>query len=351
MKRANGTGSIAKLSGNRRRPYLVRISARNQLGAVVQRVLGYYPTVRNAQIALDSYNQLVAEGRAPCSDGLGATVQQVYEAWAARRYKKLNPASIASHKAAWNMRVSRYAGRKMREVTLDEWQAILDEGEAAGLSQSAINNDALLIKALCAYSAERDILGKNYAEYLELPTVDAKKRKGAFDDRQIQALKRMAADGFPWADTALILCYTGFRVSELLSLTPAAYHPEDGGYLQGGGKTEAGRNRIVPVHPQIASYLAARVAQGQGTILHRDGQPLTAKWYREQPFRRIARELGTPEATPHWCRHTFATRLYMAKVDALTIKWLMGHSTKRDITAHYTHSTIVALREGILCLK
>ena len=32
MRRANGTGSIVKLSGNRRRPYLVKISARDKDG-------------------------------------------------------------------------------------------------------------------------------------------------------------------------------------------------------------------------------------------------------------------------------------------------------------------------------
>ena len=35
----------------------------------------------------------------------------------------------------------------MRDVTLDEWQTLLDEDEDAGLSQSSINNNALLIKA------------------------------------------------------------------------------------------------------------------------------------------------------------------------------------------------------------
>ena len=37
MKRANGSGSIVKLSGNRRRPYMVRVSARDEYGHIVQR--------------------------------------------------------------------------------------------------------------------------------------------------------------------------------------------------------------------------------------------------------------------------------------------------------------------------
>lgn len=350
MKRANGTGTVVKLSGNRRRPYAVRVPSRDRFGRISQASLGYYATNREALAALDEYNRLSAEGRAPEADKLSMTVQQVYDAWSAREFKRLKPASIASHKAAWNKRVSRYAGCKMREVTLDQWQAILDDGEAAELSQSSINNDALLIKALYAYSMERDIVGKDYSRYLDIPSVDAKRKKGAFSDLQMYKLEQMAAAGVPWADTVLMLCYTGFRITEFLTLTRFSYHAEEGGYLQGGIKTDAGRDRIVPVHPKIAPYLARRLAEGGDTIITRDGAPVTSTWYRLNAFPPIAEALGAPEATPHWCRHTFATMLHLAKADPLTTKWLMGHSTKSDITANYTHETISNLRTEILKL-
>lgn len=348
MKRANGTGTVVKLSGNRRRPYTARVPSRDRFGYVAQATLGYYATAREALAALDEYNRLSSEQRAPQADKLSMTVQQVYDAWSAREFKRLKPASINSHKAAWNKRVSRYAGRKMREVSLDEWQAILDDGEAAELSQSSINNDALLIKALYAYSMERDIVGKDYSRYLDIPSVDAKKKKGAFNDLQLHKLEQMAAAGEPWADTVLMLCYTGFRITEFLSLTRFSYHPEEGGYLQGGMKTDAGRDRIVPVHPKIAPYLARRLAEGADTIISRGGAAVTSSWYRETVFPVIAEALGVPEATPHWCRHTFATMLHTAKADPLAVKWLMGHSTKSDITAHYTHETLSTLRNEML---
>lgn len=350
MKRANGTGTIVKLSGNRRRPCAVRIPSRDRFGRVCQVPLGYYATNREALAALDEYNRLSAAGRAPEADKLSMTVQQVYDAWSAREYKRLKPPSVTSHKAAWNKRVSRYGDRKMRDVSLDEWQQILDEDEEAGLSQSSINNDALLIKALYAYSMERDIVGKDYSRYLDIPSVDAKRMKGAFNDLQMHKLEQMAAAGVPWADTALMLCYTGFRITEFLTLTRSSYHPEEGGYLQGGIKTDAGRDRIIPVHPKIAPYLARRLEDGGGTIITREGESVSSNWYRATAFPPIAETLGAPEATPHWCRHTFATMLHAAKADPMTVKWLMGHSTKRDITAHYTHETLNVLRTEILKL-
>lgn len=267
MKRANGTGSVVKLSGNRRRPWAVKVSGRNAYGHVIQRIVSYHEKASEAQLALDEYNQAQASGTAPSVDKLSLTVGDVFEAWKAREYRKLKRASISSHNAAWNKRVSRFKSRKMRDITLDEWQSILDEDEDMGLSQSSINNDAILIKALYSYAMERDIVGKDYSQYLDVPSVGAKHPRDALNDLQLAQLARLAADGFPWADTVLMLCYTGFRVSEFLQLTRFSYHPEEGGYLQGGLKTEAGKNRIVPVHPKIRPYLLAWLEKGGDTII------------------------------------------------------------------------------------
>lgn len=350
MKRANGTGSVVKLSGNRRRPWAVKVSGRNEYGHVIQKIVSYHEKASEAQAALEEYNRARASGAAPAVDKLSLTVADVFEAWKAREYRKLKPSSIHSHNAAWNKRVSRFGARKMRDMTLDEWQSLLDEDEDAGLSQSSISNDALLIKSLYSYAMERDIVSKDYAQYLDVPSVGTKRHRDALNDLQLAQLAKLAADGFPWADTALMLCYTGFRVSEFLQLTRFSYHTEDGGYLQGGLKTTAGKNRIVPIHPKIKPYLMAWLEKGGNTIIcNRTGEPLNSDRYREY-FHEIAARIGAPGATPHWCRHTFATRLHTAKADPLTVKWLLGHSTKSDVTAHYTHETIGMLKEAVYLL-
>lgn len=334
MRRANGTGSVVKLSGNRRRPYLVKISTRDKDGYVRQVALSYHAKLQEAQEALEAYNRKATAGQAPRADMLSWTVGQVYAAWSAREYPRLGLASVTSHKAAWNKRLSRYEAEKMRSITLDDWQAILDEGEDEGRSQSSINNDALLIRALNAYAMMRDIIGKDYSVYLDVPTVGIKVKRGSFSDLQVAALEKLAAAGYPGADSALIMCYTGLRVSELLSLSPFSFHPEEGGYLQGGVKTDAGRTRIIPIHTKIAGYLRDWIAQ--------EGRS-TAAQYRALLFRPLAEELGCPDATPHWCRHTFATRLSRAGVEELTIKRLLGHSIKGDVTQVYIHPTVTDL--------
>lgn len=255
--------------------------------------------------------------------------------------------TIGNYEAAWNKRVSQFADRKMRSMTLDEWQSLLDADEDSGLSQSSINSDVIVIKALYKYAVKRDIIGKDYSAYLEVPSVAIKRPRNALTDTQFDCLCKAAQDGVPWADTALMLCYTGFRIAEFLGLTQESYHPEEGGYLQGGLKTAAGRNRIVPVHPTIKPYLDKWLRKGGDRIICReDGSPLPTYQYREH-FVSVMKQIGAPEATPHWCRHTFATRLHHAGADPLTTKWLLGHSTNADITAHYTHETIDKLTKEL----
>lgn len=105
-----------------------------------------------------------------------------------------------------------------------------------------------------------------------------------------------------------MLCYTGFRVSEFLSLTRFSCHPESGGYLQGGLKTSAGKNRIIPIHPVIRPYLSAWLEKGGDTIICDDhGKAISGAVCREH-FRGLMerRSGGDPALVPAHLRHPAA---------------------------------------------
>ena len=87
MKRANGTGTVVRLSGNRRRPYVVRVPSRDAHGRVIQQTLSYHERAQDAQAALEEYNRLRAAGTAPAADKLTLTVLDVFEGWKAREYR------------------------------------------------------------------------------------------------------------------------------------------------------------------------------------------------------------------------------------------------------------------------
>ena len=347
MRRSNGTGTVVKLPGNRRRPYAVKVPYRNERGRVRQKYLSYHAKAAEAQAALDAWNSQCLSGTAPKTDTLSVTVGEIYKRWSEREYRSLGPPSVVSYTSAWNKRISRYSARCFREVTLDDWQAILDEDEDNGLSQSTVSNDAHLIRSLCKFAMSRDVITKNPADFLEVPSVDVKNPRNSLNDIQLAKLKQLATDGFPLADTALMLCYTGFRIKAFLSLTRFNYDPVEH-TLRGGSKSDAGKDRVVPVHPLIQPYLDAWLAKGGQTIVCQDsGLPYTATTYRNH-FKLIADAIGLPEATPHWCRHTFATNLYKANVDKLLRKRLLGHARSGDdVTDRYTHTDVFLLREAV----
>ena len=169
LARQRNRQRVAVKSGNRRWPYAVKVSG----GYVIQKVLSCHATAKEAQEALDQFNERRRAGLAPEVEQINMTVQQVFDAWSAREYPKLKPASIISHFAAWNKRTS---AMRPGSSARSHWTRVTHRCEAR-LSQSLINNDAVLIKALNRYARRRDIISKDYSSYLEIPTVGPKREK------------------------------------------------------------------------------------------------------------------------------------------------------------------------------
>jgi integrase/recombinase XerC len=149
----------------------------------------------------------------------------------------------------------------------------------------------------------------------------------------------------PWIarrDWALLtLLYgCGLRIGEALSLTrhdiAGAKH---GLRIHGKG----GKERVVPVLPQvleaIAAYLAACPYMGEGEMplfLGARGERLAPAVFRRQ-IRQLRAGLGLPEsATPHAFRHSFATHLLAGGGDLRAIQELLGHENL-STTQRYTH--------------
>lgn len=91
MRRANGTGSIVRLSGNRRKPYCVKVSSKDEWGRIKQAPLSYHTKMADAQQALDEYNRNRAAGTAPRADKLSTTLGEIYDLWSPQKFAKLSP--------------------------------------------------------------------------------------------------------------------------------------------------------------------------------------------------------------------------------------------------------------------
>ena len=97
MKRANGTGSVTKVSGNRRKPYQVMVTIDwTEEGKQKRKSLGYFKTLGKAIAALENFNENPYD-----ISGGKATFSEVYEKWSEQHFTEISDSNINGIKAAY----------------------------------------------------------------------------------------------------------------------------------------------------------------------------------------------------------------------------------------------------------
>ena len=130
--------------------------------------------------------------------------------------------------------------------------------------------------------------------------------------------------------------------------------------MRGGLKTDAGINRIVPVHSKIQALVLNRkeFAESHNSEflfasdnIQKLGKQISYKEYLSR-FEKTVSELNlNPEHRPHDCRKTFATNAKRVGMDEYAIKRILGHAIT-DITEKiYTERDIEWLKSEIEKLK
>ena len=189
-----------------------------------------------------------------------------------------------------------------------------------------------------------EIVSVNHGSAIELPSV-VKAEKPTFSDVEIKKMDKHVEAGDVWAGTILILIYTGMRISEMLKLTKFSINRDDW-TITGGIKTDAGRDRTIPIHHKIKPLIQYWLTQPGDRLITRDGQAMSADYYRKYLYYPTLKRLEIRRLTPHSTRHTFLTLLDKAKVTTKVQQDLAGHRSYKT-TADYTHPDIEVLREGI----
>ena len=132
----------------------------------------------------------------------------------------------------------------------------------------------------------------------------------------------------------LIMCYSGFRISAYLEMKT---NLEDE-YFQGGVKTAAGKDRVVPIHSAILPLVCKRLDK-YGAYL-----PNSVQNFRMDMYDTL-KSLGIKKHTPHDCRHTFSMLCDKYGVNKNDKKTLLGHSFSDVTNKVYRHRELEALRE------
>ncbi|MEG2001362.1 MAG: site-specific integrase [Evtepia sp.] len=355
MRRTNGTGQIIKLSGKRRRPFAIRFNGGNdpQTGKVILKYISYHETYQEAEIALVDY------WRDPKKiEKASITLQTIFDEWSTIKYKNLDHATKNNYDSAWNY-LSKLSHCKVKDIRTGQLQEIIDtatyrppskKGEPLKderpLGRSGLEKIKAVATMLFDYAVQNDIIDRNYAKYIQLPRTQ-KIEKECFSEPEVLAIEKAAAQGVPFADVVLVMCYTGFRIEELLTLTPFSYDTKLH-TLTGGLKTDAGRDRVVPVGDKILPIIDRWLKKGGSVIFCREnGTRYAQGTFRKTCYYSALEAAGVRRLTPHATRHTFASRLATAGVDSVTIQKLMGHADYAVTANTYTHVDVATLKTAV----
>lgn len=279
------------------------------------------------------------------------TMRQIYEAWSPAHEMRVGVSTMNCYRAAWKYFRPLHEAM-FEDIDLDDLQECVDDCPRGKRTKE---NMKALAGLLCKYALPRHQTDMNYAEYLY--TGDGSKgTRPAFSPEQV-ALIRAQIGRTPHAEDVLCLIYTGFRPAELFALTPADYVD---GVLYNGIKTEAGKDRAVPVSDHIRPIIDARAALGGRYLFPRDnGERMSGRYFREVCFYPVLAAAGIqalPTAenpayyVPYSARHTFANFLKNAPGADKDKAGLMGHEDYRTTKKHYQSVELDALRAIIAAI-
>lgn len=337
MRNPNGYGTVAKLSGQRRRPYIVKKTIGfNEKNHPIYEIIGYAATREEGNILLAEYN------RDPWDvDQAKITVQELFSLWQEKKAPKLGNSNRASLSSAFK-HCSKYAKIPYKQIKAFQMQETIDSCGKGYSTQATIKN---LWGHLDRFALELDIISRCYSELLTSDPVPPTSRD-RFSDQVIHRLWEHQSD--PWVDTVLIFIYSGWRISELLELKKEDVDLQ-AGTMKGGTKTKAGKNRVVPIHSAIQPLVESRMAEGGDYLIQWNGQKCSQSQYRVF-WKELAEQLQIP-GTPHSCRHTFESLLDSAGANRKCIDLLMGHVSKDTGNRVYNHKTIAELKAAIETIR
>ena len=333
MKNPNGYGSVVKLSGNRRKPFAVRKTIGwNEKGHPIYLTIGYAPTREEGNIMLALYNNDPWD-----VDAAKITLEGLWNLFKEKRLSKLGDGTQGSLKSAFK-HTKKYWDMKYKDIKSFHMQDCIDNCGHGYSTQWSIKN---LFGHLDKFALELDVINKSYAQLTTAESIP-ETSKVPFTEEEIKTLWEHEDD--EWVDSILIFLYSGFRISELLNMKLTDIDLEIGTF-QGGTKTNAGKNRIIPIHSKILHLVEKRVQESQIYLFEFNGKKLSSYIYYKI-WDKIM-EKYQMDHTPHECRHTFRSRLDSVGANKKCIDMLMGHKSKDVGERVYTHKTIQELKYAI----
>jgi integrase len=266
----------------------------------------------------------------------------------ARGGSSFKPSTVRSYEAALEARLlPAFGHRKLSDVSRVDLQDFADRLLAEGLDPSTIRNALMPLRAIYRRALGRALVAVNPTSGLELPALQG--RRDRIADPPEAALLLAA---LPEGDRALwaTATYAGLRRGELMALrwedvdfsaglirVERSYDPKAGEYV--APKSHAGTRRV-PIPAVLREHLIAhrlRAGRSEGLAF---GRTATSPFDDDQIRGRAARawrDAGLAPLGMHEARHTFASLMIAAGVNAKALSTYMGHASVTITYDRYGH--------------
>lgn len=335
MRFANGTGSITKLKGNRRKPYIVRSPEicviEDGKPKRKRQIIGYASSQKEAILMLSEYTK----------NPYDLNKYTVEEIW-----KKAFPRMDIKDKrrntltSVYNIYLSPISDMQIRDVRTEHLQQIIDDCTKRSATK---NNIRTVMRTIFDYAMANDIVTKDYSQYIKYGVDDVILDRELFTKDQIEKL---------WADTnnwryafMLILLYTGCRFSEIADNKIDSLDLENKTlYIPEYAAKNKQSVRTIPLHEKI--ILLITLYKGSKYVFEREGHKVSYQNMYNRDLPKINDYLGSSH-TFHDTRHTFTTVLKEKEVDLYYIDELVGHKHNNITEDVYTHARIEKMREAL----
>jgi integrase len=237
-------------------------------------------------------------------------------------------------------------GKKIADVTRADVQALAERLQAEGLDPSTIRNQVMPLRAIYRRALSRGEVAVNPTTGLELPAVRGKRDRIASPDEAVALISALPLDDRALWATAM---YAGLRLGELRALrwedvdlaagvirVERSWDARDGAVEP---KSRAGR-RSVPVPAVLRDYLVEhrmREGRSEGLAFGRSAErPFNGStiWARA---RRAWEDAELEAIGLHEARHTFASLMIAAGINAKALSTFMGHSSITITLDRYGH--------------
>ena len=296
------------------------------------------------------------------------TVSAWLEEWLGSFVKPtVKPLTLSAYSTSIKVHINPNIGNiKLQALRGTHIQKLYNGMKDSGLSAKTIKNTAAILHKAFTVAVKQGLMAANPCDAAEVPKGKAREITPLSDAQIPLFLEAIQAD--PYCNAFALCLLAGLREGECLGLSweqvdfdngritvsrQLQKEKGNGGRYYIADSTKNGKTRIIEPPPIAFQYLQTekkkqlenRLRAGAHwdnpfnlVFTEEDGRYVIFQtFYRH--FKRIAAQIGYPNARPHDLRHTCATVAISSGADVKSVQSLLGHATASFTLNVYAHTS------------